>query len=94
MFYLVSFFAIAFFIITVFTERYDFAYHHHSKRYCARLGLVGFMILQVAVHTENEPLMAIGLVPTCLSTAILLMITYLDYQREHRMVPWFDREGL
>jgi len=94
MFYLVSFFAIAFFIITFFTERYDFAYHHHSKRYCARLGLVGFMILQVAVHTENEPLMAVGLIPTTLSLILMLLMMHLDYQREHRMVPWFDREGL
>lgn len=94
MFYLVSFFAIAFFILVICSERYDFANDKHAKRYCARFGMLGFFILQVAIHSGNETLLAVGLVPTTISAIILVLMVVLDYKREQRIVPWFDREGL
>ena len=94
MFYLVSFFALSFLILMIYSERYDFANDKQAKRYCARLGMIGFMILQVAIYKENETLLAVGLVPTTMSAIILLLMVILDYKREQRIVPWFDKEGL
>ena len=94
MFYLVSFFAAVYLLIVIYTERYDFAYHNKAKRYCGRLGLIGFMILQVAVYTNNEGLIAVGLVPVICNLVMMLTMMYMDYKRENRIVSWFDRDGL
>lgn len=81
-------------MLMIYSERYDFANDKQTKRYCARFGLIGFMILQVGVYKENDVLLAVGLVPTTISAILMVLMVILDYKREQRIAPWFDREGM